>query len=144
MKVLNGSCSCGELKYQITGEPINSVFCYCKECQKNTGSDKWFGTWFPKNNFKIVEGSPAEHSRKGDSGKDLNLLFCGDCGVSICAEVTVGNFYSVAVSTLDDKHVIKPSMSIYTASAPSWAVFPSDIPKFDILPDNLGANSTVK
>ncbi|MYM60035.1 hypothetical protein GTG28_12450 [Vibrio sp. OCN044] len=138
MEIRNGSCGCGSLKYQIEGDPINSVFCYCKECQKTTGSDKWFGTWIPKNNFKIIEGSPLIYSRQGDSGKDLNLLFCPDCGVNICAEVTVGNFYSVAVSTIDDIHNIKPTMSIYTASAPNWAVFPADVPKFDILPPDMG------
>ncbi len=122
MEIKNGSCGCGSLKYQIKGEPINSVFCYCKECQTLTGSDKWFGTWIPKDNFKITSGSPTIFSRKGNSGKNLNNLFCSDCGVNICAEVTAGNFYSVAVSTLDDIHNIKPTMSIYAGSAPSWAV----------------------
>jgi len=138
MEIKNGSCACGSLKYQITGEPINSVFCYCSECQRHTGSDKWFGTWIPKDNFNIVEGTASSYARKGDSGKNLNHIFCGDCGVSICAEVTVGNFYSVAVSTINDTHTIKPNMSIYTASAPSWAIFPDSIPKFDILPPGLG------
>jgi hypothetical protein len=78
------------------------------------------------------------YTRKGDSGKDMNHLFCGECGVAVCAEVTVGNFYSVAVSTLDGGTDISPSMLIYTASAPSWAVFPEGVPKFDILSPDLG------
>ncbi len=65
-------------------------------------------------------------------------MFCEKCGVTICAEVTVVNFYSVAVSTLDNADDFVPSMAIYTASAPSWAVFPEGVPEFDILPPNLG------
>lgn len=139
MAVKNGSCGCGNLKYSVEGEPINSLFCYCKECQILTGSDKWFGVWVPKDNFKIVSGSPVIFTRKGDSGKDMNYLFCAICGVTICAEVTVGNLYSVAVSTFNNSNDFVPAMAIYTASAPNWAVFPEGVPKFEILPPNLGA-----
>ena len=139
MSVQNGSCGCGNLKYAVEGEPINSVFCYCKECQILTGSDKWFGVWIPKDNFKIVSGEPVISTRKGASGKDMNYLFCGKCGVTICAEVTVGNFYSVAVPTLKNSNDFAPVMAIYTASAPNWAVFPEGVPKFEILPPNLSA-----
>jgi hypothetical protein len=78
------------------------------------------------------------YTRRGDSGKDMNHLFCGACGVAVCAEVTVGNFYSVAVSTLDGGTDISPSMLIYTALATSWAVFSEGVPKFDILSPDLG------
>ena len=29
-------------------EPVNSAFCYCKECQIHTGSDNCFGLWIPE------------------------------------------------------------------------------------------------
>ena len=139
MSLKKGSCSCGNLQYSVDGEPINSLFCYCKECQILTGSDKWFGVWIPKNNFKLVSGNPVIFTRAGDSGKDMNYLFCEKCGVTICAEVTVGNFYSVAVSTFVNSNDFVPAMAIYTSSAPNWAVFPEGVPKFEILPPNLGA-----
>lgn len=53
-------------------------------------------------------------------------------------EVTVGNFYSVAASTLNDSNEFSPQMAIYTSSAPKWAVFPDGVPKYDILPPGLG------
>ena len=56
----------------------------------------------------------------------------------IAAEVTVGQFYSVGVSTLDENSDIRPSMAIYTASAPPWANYPENVPKFDILPPGMG------
>jgi hypothetical protein len=139
MEVRNGSCGCGELKYSVEDEPINTVFCYCKECQIHTGSDKWFGAWFPKEKFKITEGIPSIYTRKGNSGKDMNHMFCPNCGVMVAAEVTVGNFYSVGVSTLHKVSGLTPSMAIYTSSAPSWAVYPEGVPKFDILPPGMGS-----
>ena len=138
MEVKEGGCRCGSLRYAVEGEPINSVFCYCKECQALTNSDKWFGAWIPKEKFSILSGSPATYSRLGDSGKELIYMFCGACGIAIGAEVKVGNFISIAVSSLDNANEIKPAMSIYAASAPEWALFPEGVPKFDVLPPNMG------
>ena len=56
----------------------------------------------------------------------------------MAAEVTIGDFYSVGVATLDNSQKLRPKMAIYTASASAWAVFPEDVPKFDILPPNMG------
>jgi len=96
-------------------------------------------SWFPQEKFKITAGVPSTYTRKGDSGKEMHHLFCPHCGVMVAAEVTVGNFYSVGVSTLDHESGLTPSMAIYTASAPSWAVYPEGVPKFDILPPSMGS-----
>ncbi len=133
-----GSCACGAIEYSFSGAPINSAFCYCKECQVHTGSDKWFGLWVPKDKLTFTKGTPASFTRQGDSGKPLHHLFCSSCATTLCAEVTVGNFYSVAAATLDDNQDFRPNMLIYTASAPAWAVFPEGVPKFDVLPPGLG------
>lgn len=132
-----GSCSCGQIEYCFKGDPINSVFCYCTECQSLTGSDKWFGLWVPKGNFNFTKGTPSFYSRVGNSGKNVNYQFCGNCSTAVCAEITVGDFYSVSVTSLkSDKFT--PKMSIYASSAPAWAIFPKNVPKFDILPPGMG------
>ncbi len=102
MKKYKSKCGCGNIEYCFEGEPINSAFCYCHECQIHTGSDKWFGLWVPIDNFNFTKGTPSNFTRIGDSGKETNHKFCGDCGTTLSIEVTVGNFYSVAASTLND------------------------------------------
>jgi len=133
-----GKCSCGKIEYCFDEEPINTAFCYCLECQKTTGSDKWFGLWVPKERFSFTKGTPSTFSRLGDSQQAMHHKFCADCGTTLCAEVTVGNFYSVAASTLNNHDKFSPNMAIYTASAPKWAVFPEGVPRFDILPPGMG------
>ncbi|WP_027706777.1 GFA family protein [Zooshikella ganghwensis] len=132
-----GQCACGAVAYSIDGEPINTAFCYCKSCQVHTGSDKWFGVWVPKEKLTFTKGQPTLYTRLGDSGKDMIHNICGHCGTTLCIEVTVGNFYSVSASTLDNHENLKPNIAIYTASAPSWAVFPEGIAKYDVLPPEL-------
>jgi hypothetical protein len=132
-----GSCRCSEIEFYFDGDPINSIFCYCKECQVLTGSDKWFGIWVPKDNFKLTKGTPSIYTRVGDSGKHVNYLFCSTCSTVLCAEITAGNFYSVSATSLK-YDTFTPKMSIYTSSAPPWAIFPEDVPKFGILPPGMG------
>ena len=139
MEKYEGSCACGAIKYSFEGEPINSIFCYCKECQVATGSDKWFGLWVPKDKFSFTKGSASSFTRKGDSGKNVIHQFCGACGTNLCGEATGLNIYSVSASTLAGNNNLSPKMAIYTASAPSWAVFPEGVPKFDALPPELSA-----
>ncbi|NRA53819.1 MAG: GFA family protein [Gammaproteobacteria bacterium] len=138
MHKLNGSCGCGAVTYSLECEEIKAVFCYCKQCQIHTGSDKWFGLWVDKDKLSLNQTNVTSFTREGDSGQDLNHLFCSNCGTTVCVDVTVGNFYSVAVSTIKSDQTFTPSMAIYTASAPTWATFPQGVPKFDILPPGLG------
>jgi len=132
-----GKCGCGNIEFSFEGDPINTAFCYCHECQKHTGSDKWFGVWVPTDRFEFTKGKPSTYTRKGDSGEDMHHKFCSECGSTLAVNVTVGNFYSVAASTLSDCK-FTPAMAIYTKSAPKWAVFPEGVPKFDILPPGMG------
>ena len=134
-----GACSCGNIEYRFEDEPINSAFCYCTECQKITGSDKWFGLWVPAAKFSFTNGKPARFSRLGESGEAVIHHFCPDCGTTLCAEVTVADIYSVAASTLTDNNRFSPNMAIYARSAPAWAVFPDGVPKYDTLPPGLGS-----
>ncbi|QUM88932.1 GFA family protein [Moritella sp. 36] len=141
MDTQEGGCKCGAIEYSCSGKPINSVFCYCTECQSLSGSDKWFGIWFPKDSFTFTKGTPFVSTRKGDSGQDMHQMSCEECGDVLCAEVTVGNFYSVSASTLKNNKTSLPAMLIYTASAPKNAVFPASVPKFKILPPHLGGET---
>ncbi len=133
-----GKCDCGAIAFEFSGDPINTAFCYCHSCQVHTNSDKWFGIWVPKEHFKFTQGNPATYTRAGDSGKAMTYSFCSHCSTSLAVDVEVGGFYSVAATTLDTANELTPNMLIYTAHATPWAVFPEGVPKFDILPPDMG------
>lgn len=37
-EVITGSCLCGGIQYEVTGEPMKRVMCHCDNCRKFTGS----------------------------------------------------------------------------------------------------------
>lgn len=138
MSVVTGKCDCGKIEFECTEEPINSVFCYCTDCQQRTNSDKWFGLWIREDGFAITKGTPETFSRKGSSGMNMVHHFCKDCGNNFAVYSETGKFYTVSVTTLDEPSGYAPQMSIYTSSAPPWATFPEDVPKFKNIPVSMG------
>ncbi len=129
-----GSCSCGNIGFTFTGEPINTVFCYCKECQIAFGSDRFFGIWLKPEQFKLNHGQPQEFRRKGDSGYDIIYRFCANCSTKVCG-VSAQGMVIVAGASLENTDGLDPKMAIYTASAPSWALLPKNIPCFTAMPE---------
>lgn len=132
-----GQCSCGKVEYSFSGDPINVAYCYCTSCQIHTNSDKWHGLWVAKQNFSFNQTEPSTFTRKGDSGMDMVHHFCSTCGVTLAVFVEIGNFFSVGANTLNATERPKPNMLIYTKNASSLALFPKDVPKYDILPPEM-------
>lgn len=131
----SGSCLCGAVSYSVEGEPLKSVFCYCRDCQKATASDKFFGVWLRKQQFILHSGELSFFVRVGESGGKLDQQFCKACGSLIVLASQEVNFMALAGATLDDAGDLGPSMLIHTASAPPWAVFPDGITQFTGKPE---------
>ncbi|NRB37660.1 MAG: GFA family protein [Pseudomonadales bacterium] len=129
-----GNCSCGNVAFSIEGDPINTVFCYCKACQVASGSDKFYGVWLKPEQFSVIKGTLKSYTRIGDSGGELTYKFCENCGTKVCGESSYG-IVTVAGATLDNTDGIEPQMAIFTKSAPKWAVLPKDMPLYETMPD---------
>src|SRR5271169_2475467 len=41
-----GGCNCGQVKFEVSGEPLRVGFCHCQVCRKETGSlGNFFAVW---------------------------------------------------------------------------------------------------
>jgi hypothetical protein len=69
-----------------------------------------------------VSGRLAEHTKTADSGNDVIRQFCPTCGTHLFAKSSARpTFRVVRAGNLDDPSSVKPSLNIWTASAPNWA-----------------------
>lgn len=131
-----GGCICGAIRYEFNGEPLNTVYCYCTDCQQLTGSDRYFGVWVPSNAFRLTKGSPGRYLVEGMSGNKLPRNFCTACGSTLHADASsYAGIVSIPVPSLDNPSRYAPKMAIFTASAPTWSVIPNNIPSFPGMPD---------
>ncbi|KAG9235934.1 DUF636 domain protein [Amylocarpus encephaloides] len=82
----SGSCLCGAINFNYTGEPALTALCHCTDCQKWTGSAYTSNVAVPSTAFSITKGKPKKYDMKGSSGKSYPHYFCGDCGSSLYGE----------------------------------------------------------
>ena len=72
---LQGSCQCGEVHYQIKGEPLVLYRCHCTECQKQSGSGFGMSMWIRNDDFEILKGSLKHFQRIADSEGKMECFF---------------------------------------------------------------------
>ena len=127
-------CTCGDIELEISAEPVSKCFCYCTECQKLSGTDKTFVALFPSGTVNVQKGEPKQHSRRGDSGKEVTYHFCSSCSSVLFTKPEAMPLISVPVARIQNAGDWQPQMAIYTSSAPSWAVFNPELPAFEKAP----------
>ncbi len=79
-----GGCLCGRLRFGIDRDPEWVTMCFCRFCQKTTGSAFMIEPIFDVAAFRMITGEPARYTHLSEgSGKDVYIHFCGDCGSKI-------------------------------------------------------------
>jgi len=134
MTVYTGHCACGQVKYEINAEPLRMVNCHCRDCQRATGSAFAAILAFPRDAVKLT-GELKFFSVTSERGTQLERGFCPHCGspVAIWPAARPDTFYVTAAS-LDDPSLHKPTVNIWTRSAPPWDHFDRSIPHFETRP----------
>ena len=70
-----GSCSCGQVRYQVSGEPLRVGICHCTSCRQESGSTfTAFAIW-PRSAFRS----------SGDFATWEGRSFCPKCGSRLFA-----------------------------------------------------------
>jgi hypothetical protein len=81
---LEGRCLCGKVGYDTGGDLLWVTICYCRFCQRATGSDRMIEPVFERSSFAFTGGSTAVFTLLSEgSGKDIHVHFCPDCGTKL-------------------------------------------------------------
>jgi hypothetical protein len=125
---VTGGCLCKVIRYRIGARPIVTRLCWCRVCQYFACGNASVNACFPSNAL-VVEGEMRDYRSVADSGNVMHRRFCPTCGTHLFSEAdSRPHLVFVRAGTLDRSELIKPSMSIWTNSAPSWACIDSAIP----------------
>ena len=127
MTVRLASCSCGQLRAEVRGDPIRVTVCHCYACQRRTGSVFGAQASFPRESVTI-RGNGTEFVRVGDEGGRFKFTFCPKCGSTVFY-VEEGDEEEIAipVGALADSRFPSPTVSVYEERRHSWASLPDDI-----------------
>lgn len=118
-----GRCACGAVTAQISGEPVATRQCWCRQCQQAAAGGPTSNAMFHTGDVAI-EGALASHTYVAASGNTLTHSFCPQCATQVMAQSSARpQFRTVRLGFLDPGHGLRPQMAIWTDDAPDWALF---------------------
>ena len=130
MSSRTASCSCGQLRIQVEGEPRGVGICHCLACQQRTGSVFAALASFSAP-FKVF-GTATEYIRVGDQGAKFIFRFCPVCGTTVFhTEDGHNESVGVAVGAFADPNFPAPRVSIYDSRRHPWVQLPPGTRTFD-------------
>lgn len=117
-----GKCLCGAVTFTLEGDPLAVRICWCRDCQ-HLASNGTVNMLVQASSLS-VSGVVAEHATTANSGNRITREFCPGCGTHLFARSDARpQFRVVRVGNLNDPSSVKPSVNIWTCSAPAWACF---------------------
>ncbi len=132
--IAKGSCLCGEVRYQVTGNLGLFQYCHCSRCRKLSGSVHSANLLVAPNQFSWLAGESSVGRYELEDTKHFATSFCKKCGSTMPWLTQSGKAVVVGAGTLDEHPGIEPRTNNYFASRASWYVSAEDLPKFDELP----------
>lgn len=127
---IEGGCLCKAVRYRIEAEPILMRLCWCRDCQYLAGGNGMANVVFPSDAVTVT-GALQDYVSKADSGNILHRRFCPACGTPVFSAAEVRpHLIIVRAGTLDDPDAVKPSVNIWTDSAPTWACMDESLRQF--------------
>ena len=132
---LTGGCACGAIRYESTGEPLFSINCHCRDCQRETGGAYAPIVGVPTAGFKLLQGTPSYFEVTADSGSKTRRAFCAECGSPLFGRPeSRTDMVTIRVGSLDQPGGFRPTQDIFTARAQPWDCMNPDLPKISGLP----------
>jgi hypothetical protein len=126
-----GGCSCGEIRYRLTSEPLFVHCCHCRNCQRQTGSAFVVNLLVEADRVDVLTGEPEPVDVARDDGSMQTIYRCPRCQVAVFSVYTHPGFRFVRAGTLDHPVDVRPDVHIYTRSKAAWVVIPEDVPAFE-------------
>ncbi len=121
------SCSCGQLRADVTSDPIRVSVCHCLACQRRTGSVFGAQARFAAQSVTIT-GEAREYVRAGDEGSRITFRFCPACGATVYYTLErVEDAIAIPVGAFADPGFPSPAFSIYEDRMHAWVAMPPGV-----------------
>lgn len=131
MTTIKGGCLCGAVRYTATAEPLVVRACWCRVCQYFGTGNATINLVFPTGSVAIT-GELSDYASTADSGNHMHRRFCPKCGVQVLSHADERpQMVILRAGTLDDPSLAAPRGTIWTKSAPAWALIDPALPRFE-------------
>jgi hypothetical protein len=132
--ILKGSCLCGSVKYEVTGEAKRFYHCHCSRCRKATGTGHASNLFLQPAALRWIHGQEHVRAFKPPEAMRFTNQFCAMCGARLPRQPLDSDTVLIPAGSLDDEAPIKPQARIFTGSRAGWSCFGDELPIHEAAP----------
>ena len=117
-----GQCRCGQVQFEVSSEPLITMACHCKGCQRMTASAFSLSTLLPSSGFTVTRGEPVIGGLHGAT----RHYCCPHCMSWLFTRPEgMDEFVNLRASMMDDIQSYRPFIETCTDEKIPWASTPA-------------------
>lgn len=128
---IKGSCLCGTVRYEISGQLLDAGNCHCSMCRKAHGAAYATYATVSPDEFRWTSGEELVTAYESSPG--ASRIFCRVCGSTLGASEH-GRIDFVTLGTVEGDPGIRPRSHIFVASKAPWLEIIDALPQFEEWP----------
>jgi hypothetical protein len=128
---LKGSCLCGAVKYEVSGDSKRFYHCHCSRCRKATGTGHASNLFLQPGTLTWVSGEEQVRAFKVPEAKRFTNTFCANCGGRLPRQAKDTDIVMIPAGSLDVEAPIAPQARIFSGSRAGWSCAGDGLPAYE-------------
>jgi hypothetical protein len=134
MSMLEGSCLCGKVRYEIAGKPRFMYQCHCSRCRAASGATFVTNIIVDTDKFRITAGKELLSGFNSSPGKFR--YFCSGCGSPIYSHgEQTKHVVAVRCGSLKQDPGLRVAYHAFATSKAAWDEIHDGLPQLEGRPD---------
>lgn len=132
--MIQGSCLCGGVKFQIARAAGPFELCHCTRCRKASGSAFAAGLGVLREDFQLTQGRELIRIYEApirEAPPAYRTSFCSRCGSPVPDPTATSRWFEIPAGLLDDDPRLSPDKHICVEVKSPWFVITDDLPQLD-------------
>ena len=122
--MLKGHCLCGEVRFEVTGQPQGISVCHCGQCRRQSGH-AWASAYVSETEITI-SGDTLQWYR---SSPEAERGFCNRCGSFLFWRMDVEDTISFSLGSLDMPTGLALEKHIFVNDKGDYYKIADDVPR---------------
>lgn len=132
--ITEGSCLCGAIGYEITGEPARMMNCHCSRCRLGRAAAHATNVFYKLDQFRWVRGASLVTEYKVPDARFHTVAFCSRCGGKVPRPSPERGIVAVPAGSLDTDPGMRAQAHIFVADKAPWFDIIGATPQFAQMP----------
>ena len=129
---MEGGCTCGHVRYRLTGLPMIVHACHCTWCQRETRTAHALNALYEADRIQNMGGEPELIDTPSASGRGQRVARCPHCKLAVWSNYPQAGpaVRFVRVGTMDEPSRCPPDVHIFTSAKLPWGTLPPSATAF--------------